>query len=266
MAAKLAGCYNALYSQIAASEKTIEIIPAIDIRGGRCVRLVQGDYSRETVYSDNPVDMALKWQSMGAHRLHIVDLDGAASGEMVNFNVICQIAQAAHVPVQLGGGIRDIERIKRFLSAGIDRVILGTAAVENPALVQEACDKYAESIIVSLDAKDGKMAVKGWKEETDVPVLSFARQMMSLGVRRFVFTDISRDGMLTEPNFTALFDLIQVVKAPVIASGGIASISHLKILKLIGAEAAILGKSIYSGAINLRQALDEIDRLPAVKA
>ena len=266
MAAKLAGCYNALYSQIAASEKTIEIIPAIDIRGGRCVRLVQGDYSRETVYSDNPVDMALKWQSMGAHRLHIVDLDGAASGEMVNFNVICQIAQAAHVPVQLGGGIRDIERIKRLLSAGIDRVILGTAAVENPALVQEACDKYAESIIVSLDAKDGKMAVKGWKEETDVPVLSFARQMMSLGVRRFVFTDISRDGMLTEPNFTALFDLIQVVKAPVIASGGIASISHLKILKLIGAEAAILGKSIYSGAINLRQALDEIDRLPAVKA
>ena len=210
--------------------------------------------------------MALKWQSMGAPRLHIVDLDGAATGEMVNFNVICQIAQAAHVPVQLGGGIRDIERIKKMLSAGIDRVILGTAAVENPALVQEACDKYAESIIVSLDAKDGKMAVKGWKEETDVPVLSFARQMMSLGVRRFVFTDISRDGMLTEPNFTALFDLIQAIKAPVIASGGIASISHLKILKLIGAEAAILGKSIYSGAINLKQALDENDKPVIVKA
>ncbi|XUW99824.1 MAG: 1-(5-phosphoribosyl)-5-[(5-phosphoribosylamino)methylideneamino]imidazole-4-carboxamide isomerase [Dehalogenimonas sp.] len=241
-------------------EKTIDIIPAIDIRGGRCVRLVQGDYSRETVYSDNPVDMALKWQSMGAPRLHIVDLDGAAAGEMINFSVISQIAQATQVPVQLGGGIRDIGHIKKLLSAGIDRVILGTAAVENPALVQEACGKYAESIIVSLDARNGKMAVKGWKEETDLPVLSFARQMMGLGVRRFVFTDISRDGMLTEPNFTALFDLMQAIKAPVIASGGIASISHLQILKLVGAEGAILGKSIYSGAIDLRQALKTIDK------
>ncbi|APV44829.1 1-(5-phosphoribosyl)-5-((5-phosphoribosylamino)methylideneamino)imidazole-4-carboxamideisomerase [Dehalogenimonas formicexedens] len=241
-------------------EPNIEIIPAIDIRGGRCVRLVQGDYSRETVYSDNPLEMALKWQSMGASRLHIVDLDGAASGEMVNFNVISQIAAATQVPVQIGGGIRDIERVKKLLSAGIDRVILGTAAVENPAFVQEACGKYPESVIVSLDAREGKMAVKGWQEETDLPVLSFARQMMARGVRRFVFTDISRDGMLTEPNFTALFELIQAIRAPVIASGGIASISHLQILKLIGAEAAILGKSIYSGAIDLRQALKTIDK------
>ncbi len=258
--------YNIFYSQKLASESTIEIIPAIDIRGGRCVRLVQGDYARETVYSDNPVDMALKWQSMGASRLHIVDLDGAASGEMANFNVISQIAHAVNVPVQLGGGIRDIERIKKLLSAGIDRVILGTAAVENPALVQEACEKYAESIVVSLDAKDGKMAVKGWREETDLPVLQFARQMMALGVPRFVFTDISRDGMLTEPNFTALFELIQAIRAPVIASGGIASISHLQILKLIGATGAILGKSIYSGAINLKQALEVIGRQPLIRA
>jgi phosphoribosylformimino-5-aminoimidazole carboxamide ribotide isomerase len=229
------------------------------------VRLVQGDYSRETVYSDNPVEMALKWQSMGAPRLHVVDLDGAASGEMVNFNVVSQIAHAVNVPVQLGGGIRDIDRIKKLLSAGIDRVILGTAAVENPALVQAACDKYAESIIVSLDARDGKMAVKGWKEETEVPVLSFARQMTALGVQRFVFTDISRDGMLTEPNFTALYDLIQAVRAPVIASGGIASISHLHVLKLIGVSAAILGKSIYSGSINLKQAIEDLCKPPIVK-
>jgi phosphoribosylformimino-5-aminoimidazole carboxamide ribotide isomerase len=229
------------------------------------VRLVQGDYARETVFSDNPLEMALKWQSMGAPRLHIVDLDGAASGEMVNFNVISQIAQAATVPVQLGGGIRDISSIKKLLSCGIDRVILGTAAVENPALVQAACDKYAESIIVSLDAKDGKMAVKGWREETDVPVLLFARQMMALGVQRFVFTDISRDGMLTEPNFTALYELIQAIRAPVIASGGIASISHLKILKLIGASGAILGKSIYTGAINLKQALEVMGRPPIIR-
>ncbi len=227
------------------------------------MRLVQGDYNRETVFSDNPLEVALKWQSMGAPRLHIVDLDGAASGEMINFNVISQIAQAATVPVQLGGGIRDIATIKKLLSAGIDRVILGTAAVENPALVREACAKYAESIIVSLDCKDGKMAVKGWKEETDVPVLAFARQMMAVGVQRFVFTDIARDGTLTEPNFTALFELIDAIRAPVIASGGIASISHLKILKLIGASGAILGKSIYTGAINLKQALEVIGR-PAI--
>ncbi len=227
------------------------------------MRLVQGDYNRETVFSDNPLDMALKWQSMGAPRLHIVDLDGAATGEMVNFNVISQIAQAATIPVQLGGGIRDIATIKKLLSAGIDRVILGTAAVENPGLVKEACDKYAESIIVSLDCKDGKMAVKGWKEETDVPVLLFARQMMALGVPRFVFTDISRDGTLTEPNFTALFELIDAIRAPVIASGGIASINHLKILKLIGASGVILGKSIYTGAINLKQAVEIIGR-PAI--
>ncbi len=219
------------------------------------MRLVQGDYNRETVYSDNPVEMALKWQSMGAPRLHVVDLDGAASGEMINMDVISQIVTAVSVPVQLGGGIRDIESIKKLLSAGIDRVIIGTAAVENPDLVKEACAKYNESVIVSLDARDGKMAVKGWQEDTDLPVLQFARQMMALGVRRFVFTDISRDGMLTEPNFTALYDLIDALRIPVIASGGIASISHLKILKLIGASGAILGKSLYAGTINLRQAL-----------
>ena len=230
------------------------------------MRLVQGDYSRETVYSDNPLDMALKWQSMGAPRLHVVDLDGAASGEMINFNVISQIAQAATVPVQLGGGIRDIASIKKLLQCGIDRIVLGTAAVENPALVRQACDKYAESIIVSLDAKNGMMAVRGWQEDTDVPVLLFAKQLMALGVQRFVFTDIARDGTLTEPNFTALYELIQAIRAPVIASGGIASISHLKILKLIGASGAILGKSIYTGAINLKQALETIGRPPITKS
>jgi len=255
LAAKLAQWYNALYSQKLVSETAIEIIPAIDIRGGRCVRLAQGDYNRETVYSDNPIEVALKWQAMGAPRLHIVDLDGAALGGMVNLNVISQIAQAVSVPVQLGGGIRDIESIKKLLSTGIDRVILGTAAVENPALVQAACEKYAESIVISLDAKEGLIAVKGWQEATGLEVLQFARQMMGFGIRRFIFTDISRDGMLTEPNFTALYDLVDALRVPIIASGGIASISHLKILKLIGASGAILGKSIYTGAINLRQAL-----------
>ncbi|AKG54011.1 phosphoribosylformimino-5-aminoimidazole carboxamide ribotide isomerase [Dehalogenimonas sp. WBC-2] len=221
------------------------------------MRLFQGDYAQETVYSDNPVAVALKWQSMGATRLHIVDLDGAIAGNTVNFNVISQIAQAAVVPVQLGGGIRDLSSIRTLLKAGIDRVVLGTAAVENPGLVHEACRNFSESVIVSLDARDGKMAVKGWQEETDISVIDFARQMTALGVKRFVFTDISRDGTLTEPNFTALYELIQAIKVPVIASGGIACLSHLKILKLLGASAAILGKSIYSGAIDLRQALKQ---------
>ena len=220
------------------------------------MRLFQGDYAQETVYSDNPVAVALKWQSMGAPRLHIVDLDGAVAGEMVNFNLISQITRSAVVPVQLGGGIRNIESIRKLLKAGVDRVVLGTAAVENPALVREACRNFSESIIVSLDARDGKVAVKGWQEETDLPVIDFARQMMALGVKHFVFTDISRDGTLTEPNFTALYDLIKAVKAPVTASGGIANLSHLKILKLLGASGAILGKSLYTGAINLKQALE----------
>lgn len=207
------------------------------------------------MYSDNPVAVALKWQSMGATRLHLVDLDGAIAGEMVNFNIISQIAQSAMVPIQLGGGIRDMESIRKLLKAGVDRIVLGTAAVENPELVQEACRNFSESIIVSLDCRDGKMAVKGWQEETNLPTVDFARRMMDLGVKRFVFTDISRDGTLTEPNFTALYELIQAVKAPVIASGGIAKLSHLKILKLLSASAAILGKSIYTGAIDLKQAL-----------
>jgi phosphoribosylformimino-5-aminoimidazole carboxamide ribotide isomerase len=176
---------------------------------------------------------------------------------MVNFSIISQIAQSAVVPVQLGGGVRDVESIRKLLNAGVDRVVLGTAAVENPELVREACRNFGESIIVSLDCRDGKMAVKGWQEATDLPTIVFARQMMELGVKRFVFTDIARDGTLTEPNFTALYELIHAIKAPVIASGGIANLSHLKILQLLGASAAILGKSIYTGAIDLREALSQ---------
>ena len=193
---------------------------------------------------------------MGAARLHIVDLDGAVAGEMVNLDIVSQIAQSAVVPVQIGGGIRDLESIRKLLKAGVDRVILGTAAVENPELVTEACRNFGDAVIVSVDCRDGMMAVKGWREDSGMPAADFAQRMKKLGVGRFVFTDIARDGTLTEPNFTALYEFIQEVKAPVIASGGIARLSHLKILRLIGASAAILGKSLYSGAIDLRQALN----------
>jgi len=202
----------------------------------------------------------LKWQSLGAPRLHLVDLDGAAAGELCNPRVIKEIAGGLLIPTQLGGGIRQLETIAEILKAGVERVILGTAAVEDPELVKEACRKFRESIIVSLDAREGYLAIRGWRQETEIKVVEFARAMVQLGVRRFIHTDISRDGTLTEPNFTSIAELIEAVKLPVIASGGVASLNHLKMLKKLGAEGAIIGKALYTGDINLKQALAEINR------
>jgi phosphoribosylformimino-5-aminoimidazole carboxamide ribotide isomerase len=237
----------------------MEIIPAIDIRDGKCVRLYQGDYSRETVFSGDPVGVALDWQSMGAMRLHIVDLDGAATGELKNLDIIAEIAGSILIPVQVGGGIRDIETIGRLFKNGIDRVILGTSAVEDPKMVREACHRFNRSIIVGIDARDGRVSTRGWKLETDREPVEFARSMMELGVRSFVFTDIRRDGTLTEPNFSALFELIDSTRAQIIASGGVSTITHLKLLKKIGASGAIIGRALYTGDINLKQALDTIN-------
>lgn len=225
------------------------------MRGGRCVRLHQGNYDEETVFSDDPLDVALRWQSMGAPRLHIVDLDGAASGELQNLAIIEQIAGALLVPAQLGGGIRHITTIERLLRAGIERVILGTAAVEDPDLVREACRKYQECIIIGIDARDGMAATHGWRQGTTVKATDLAVAMVKLGARRFIYTDISRDGTLTEPNFSAIDEMIDVLRLPVIAAGGISSLNHLRMLQKLGAEGAIIGKALYTGAINLRQAL-----------
>ena len=239
----------------------IEIIPAIDLRDGRCVRLYQGDYNQETVFSDDPLDVALKWQSVGAPRLHIVDLDGARDGEPVNLNIIRDIARAMLIPVQLGGGIRDMETIEILLKLGIDRVILGTAAVENPYLVTETCRRFHESIIVGIDARDGYVATRGWLQDTDQTSAALAASMAQLGVRRFIYTDIARDGTLTEPNFSAITEMIDAVRLPVIAAGGISSLTHLKMLNKLGVEGSIVGKAIYTGDINLKQALAEISRM-----
>jgi phosphoribosylformimino-5-aminoimidazole carboxamide ribotide isomerase len=239
----------------------IQIIPSIDLRDGKCVRLYQGDYNREVVFSDDPLDVALKWQSLGAPRLHIVDLDGAAAGEVRNLEIIRDIARAMLIPVQLGGGIRNMDTIKALLKNGIERVILGTAAVENPALVTEACRSFSESIVVSIDARDGRVATRGWVKGTGESAIALARAMAQAGVRRFIYTDINRDGTLTEPNFTAIAELIDIIKLPVIAAGGVASLNHLRMLKKLGAEGAIIGKAMYTGDINLKQALTEIDRL-----
>ena len=222
--------------------------------------MYQGDYNQVTHFSDDPLDVALKWQAMGASRLHIVDLDGAASGEIGNIDIIQNIASAMLIPTQLGGGLRDIETIQKILTMGIERVILGTVAVENPELVQEACKRFNDYIIVSIDARDGFVATNGWVKETNLTTLQFAESMVKLGARRFIYTDIVRDGTLTEPNFTAIAELVHSTRVPVIAAGGISSILHLKMLKQLGVEGAIVGKALYTGDIKLKEALAELNK------
>ena len=215
----------------------------------------------ETVFSDDPLEVALKWQSLGAPRLHIVDLDGAATGELHNLDIIKEIASALLIPTQLGGGIRRLETIEELLKAGIERVILGTAAVENPEIVEEACKKFRESIIVGVDAREGYVATRGWLQETELEALEFVESMVRLGVRRFIYTDINRDGTLTEPNFTAIAELMDAVRLPVIASGGVSTINHLSMLQKLGAEGAIVGKALYTGDIDLKQALTAVNQI-----
>lgn len=233
----------------------MQIIPAVDIKGGKCVRLYQGDYSQETVFSEDPVAMAQQWQSQGARRLHIVDLDGAASGEPRNLAIIEAIVKQTGLPVQLGGGIRDEATVTRLLDSGVKRVILGTVAIEQPDLIQRLCRKFGQAIIVGIDARDGFVATRGWKQATTVTALELAQQMAALGVLRLLYTDIKRDGTLTEPNYPAIAELLNKTKLPVIAAGGIAAVRHLQKLKELGAEGAIVGKALYTGNINLPEAL-----------
>ena len=213
-----------------------------------------------TQFSDDPLDVALKWQAMGASRLHVVDLDGAASGESGNMEIIQNIASAMLIPTQLGGGMRDIDTIQKILTMGIERVIIGTSAVENPKLVEEACKRFNDYIIISIDARDGFVATRGWVQETTLTTVKFAQQMADLGARRFIYTDIIRDGTLTEPNFTAISELVHSTRLPVIAAGGITSILHLKMLKQLGVEGAIVGKALYTGDIKLKEAIAEFNK------
>ncbi|MFC1924477.1 1-(5-phosphoribosyl)-5-[(5-phosphoribosylamino)methylideneamino]imidazole-4-carboxamide isomerase [Chloroflexota bacterium] len=233
----------------------MEVIPAIDLRGGRCVRLYQGDYDQETVFSEDPVGMALHWQSLGAPRLHLVDLDGAARGELCHLAIISDIAKKVRIPVQVGGGIRQLDSIKQLLAVGVGRVILGTAAVESPELVKEACSVFGEAIIAGIDARDGYVCTQGWKRKTDITATELALEMAVLGVKRFVYTDIARDGTLSQPNFEAIEDLASKTELPIIASGGVTSISHLQRLSRITVEGAIVGRALYTGDIRLEEAL-----------
>ncbi len=234
----------------------MEVIPAIDLRGGRCVRLYQGDFDREEVFGDDPVAMALRWQSEGATRLHVVDLDGAASGSPENVDAIRAIAANVGIAMEVGGGIRDIDKAALLSDAGADRLVLGTSAVENPDLVTQMLERFGtDSVVVSVDAKDGWAALRGWKQPTQMRALELMERMVDLGIGRLEYTDISRDGTMTEPNFEAVTEALNQVKVPIIAAGGIASARHLERLAGLGVEGAIVGTALYTGAISLPDAL-----------
>lgn len=233
----------------------MQIIPAVDIKDGKCVRLYQGDYNRETVFSDDPAAIAMQWKSMGASRLHVVDLDGAAAGEPRNMHIAGKIARETGLPVQLGGGIRTEASVEQVLNAGIARVIMGTIAVEDPALLQKLCTRFGDAIIVSVDARNGYIATRGWLTSTESRALDFSRKLVDMGVKRMLYTDIQRDGTLTEPDFETIGELAHNVQLPVIAAGGVATVEHLRKLKKLGAEGAIIGKALYTGNVDLKEAL-----------
>ena len=233
----------------------MEVIPAIDLKGGKCVRLYQGDYSQETIFSEEPAEMALHWQSLGARRLHIVDLDGAAKGKLWNTPLIEEIAHIVRIPLQVGGGLRRIEAIELALDIGVERAILGTAAIDDQALIKEACRRFGNRVIVSIDARDGYVATRGWQESTTVMAMELVDTMASFGVERFIYTDISRDGTLTEPNYDSVHELLVKTRLPIIIAGGISSLEHLKRLAKLGVEGAIVGRALYTGDIDLKDAL-----------
>jgi len=233
----------------------MEVIPAIDLKRGKCVRLYQGDYGQETVFSQEPVDVARRWQELGARRLHIVDLDGAAKGQLCHASLVEEMARLVVIPLQLGGGLRRLETVEQVLELGVERAILGTAAIEDRELIMEVCRKFGERIIVSIDARDGYVATHGWRDRTTVTAIALVESVAALGVRRFVYTDIARDGTLSEPNFDAVAELVSKTSLPIIASGGISSLEHIKKLARLGVEGAIIGRALYTGDIDLKEAI-----------
>jgi len=238
----------------------MEIIPAIDIRGGRCVRLEQGDYDRETVFGDDPPAIARRWEKAGAHRLHVVDLDGARDGHPVNSDVIREVIHSVSIAVQVGGGIRDVSVIDGYLKVGADRVAIGTAAVKDQTMLVNAVSLFRDLILVGVDARDGMVATEGWLDQSDLRALDLVQQLSEFGVARIFYTDIGRDGLQEGPNFAAINEVVEHTAGlpspiAVIASGGVTTVEHLERLSLIGVEAAIVGKALYTGTLDLGEAL-----------
>lgn len=236
----------------------MDVIPAIDILDGRCVRLYQGDYQQSEVFGDDPVEVAQRWYSQGAKYLHVVDLDGAKQGKPKNLKVIEAIARSIPMRVQMGGGLRDRQSIVSVLNSGVSRVILGTAAVENSQLIADICAEFPEQIMIGIDARDGKVATRGWLTTSEVLAVDLARRMTSVGIAGIIYTDIHRDGTMQGPNIESLRQLAENVDVPVIASGGVSSITDLLsllALESVGVSGAIVGKAIYTGDIQLREAI-----------
>ncbi|MFK0730917.1 MAG: 1-(5-phosphoribosyl)-5-[(5-phosphoribosylamino)methylideneamino]imidazole-4-carboxamide isomerase [Gloeotrichia echinulata GP01] len=239
----------------------MDVIPAIDLLEGRCVRLYQGDYDQSQVFSENPADVAKQWVDQGAAKLHVVDLDGAKKGKIVNLAAIEAIAQAVSVPIQVGGGLRDRTSIQQLFNLGVKRAILGTIAVEQPQLVQELCQEFPQQIIIGIDARNGLVATRGWLETSEVLATQLAIQMQELGASAIIYTDIHRDGTLSGPNLEALRELAAAISIPIIASGGVSSITDLLSLLALepqGVTGVIVGRALYTGDILLTEAVRAI--------
>lgn len=239
----------------------MEVIPAIDLLEGRCVRLYQGDYDQSEVFDENPVEVARRWADAGATRLHLVDLDGAKAGKPANTQAIEAIAAAVSIPIEVGGGLRDRERVAALFAMGVRYAILGTAAVEDPALVSNLSREFPGQIIVGIDARDGKVATRGWLETSELEAIALAQDMAQRGAAAIIYTDIKRDGTLKGPNMEALRTIAEATDIPIIASGGMSSVSDLlSLLKLerLGVNGVIIGKALYTGAIDLKEALRAI--------
>ncbi|MBC2582834.1 1-(5-phosphoribosyl)-5-[(5-phosphoribosylamino)methylideneamino]imidazole-4-carboxamide isomerase [Clostridium sp. DJ247] len=232
------------------------IFPAIDLRDGKCVRLYQGKFEESEVVGEDPLKVAMGFKECGAEYIHMVDLDGALNGEVKNLSVISEVVKTVGIPVELGGGIRDMKTIDMLIEAGVSRVILGTAALKNPDFVMEAVKKYKEKIAVGIDAKNEKVAVNGWLDVSSVDYIDFAKEMEKIGVKTIIFTDISKDGTLQGPNLEQLSKIQNSVRCNIIASGGIKDIEDLKTINKMGIYGAITGKAIYSGNIDLKEAIE----------
>ncbi|MBR7025756.1 MAG: 1-(5-phosphoribosyl)-5-[Selenomonadaceae bacterium] len=235
------------------------IFPAIDLRGGKCVRLIQGDFDKETVYSDDPQATALKWQALGAKFLHVVDLDGARKGSPQNLDAIKKILDAVEIPIEVGGGIRTLDDAEKVLLLGVRRVILGSVAVENISLVEEAVKNFGDKIVVGIDARNGFVAVHGWEKSSAVKVEELAKKIVAAGVKTIIYTDISKDGMLSGVNAEAFAELQKISGAQIIASGGVKNLEDIRALKAAKISGVIVGKAIYTGALDLKSAIELAD-------
>jgi len=234
----------------------MKIFPAIDIKDKKCVRLLKGSFDNQTIYEQSPYDQASKYKDAGLLNLHMVDLDGALSGELVNLDIIENIVKKLNISIEIGGGIRSVEKIKTYLNIGVDKVILGSAAIKNPDFLKQACEEFKDRIVLGLDSKKGKLSILGWKETTNQTAENYLKNVNNYGFSRVIYTDINRDGTKTEPNINETINIAKISSAPVVVSGGVSSVEDIikiKSLKKFNIEGVIVGKAIYDGDIKLNQ-------------